>query len=117
MTKALQNHLESKPQIQKVYFDENGNWQFHPRKSHPIVKTREEVLSMEIHEPEPEPAPKPAAQAGESDQDSEKLMEQLIEVEDERDELKKENAELTEKVAELEKKLAKAAKKAETKTE
>lgn len=40
----LKETLANKPNIKKVYFNENGEWLTYPRPNFPIEKTREEVL-------------------------------------------------------------------------
>lgn len=40
----LIEHLNSKPTIKLVYFNEQSEWLFYPRAKFPIVKTRDEIL-------------------------------------------------------------------------
>lgn len=46
----LKQTLISRPNIKKVYFNENGEWLTYPRKNYPNEKTREEVLGEEALE-------------------------------------------------------------------
>lgn len=72
---SLINHLRNKPSIKKVYFNDAGEWLFHPRASYSRVKTREELLNPK--EPEkPElvvlpVAPEPIQKATETQHEEE----------------------------------------------
>jgi len=50
----LKNVLISKPHIKEVYFNDNGEWLFHPRPKFPTMMTREEILGEEKKEENPE---------------------------------------------------------------
>jgi hypothetical protein len=41
----MKEYLETRPEITKVYFNEAGEYIFHPHPSFPIEKTREEALA------------------------------------------------------------------------
>lgn len=45
--RGLINVLKADPSIEKVYFDNKGGWLFDPNRLHPIVKSRDEILSLE----------------------------------------------------------------------
>lgn len=43
---GLQDYVSSHPEIDKVWFDEKGQWSFAPCTLYPIEKTIDEVMQM-----------------------------------------------------------------------
>lgn len=121
MSQQLKDHLESNPQIENVYLNTKGEWQFHKRAGFEKVMSREQVLATEFKSDGSENANpeeiliktkpgklipiKGAAQTTVDDDadDAEKAMAALIEVENERDALKSEKAKLEAELAALKK--------------
>ena len=49
--RGLIERLKSDPSLENVYFDNEGTWLFDPKNSHPIKKSRQEILDMEAELP------------------------------------------------------------------
>lgn len=50
VTKELQEYLEANEQIEAVFFNKKGEWQFHERKGYFNEVSRDEVLSSDTEE-------------------------------------------------------------------